>query len=293
MTGRLEGTVALITGGARGQGRAHAIRMAEEGADIVVTDLCEQLPFVPYAMGTREELDETLAEVEKRDRRCLAITADARDSAQMHDAIARTVNEFGRLDTLVVNHGIGLPHPVEEEASDEIFDAVVETNLTAVWRTVRAAIPHMKERGGAIIVTASAGGLVPLLGQPGYVAAKHGLIGLVKALAAELAPYWIRVNAVCPTCVATPMLHNQAIQTLFSGGKPDATVADIVFPAQAMNLLPVPWIEPEAVSHAMVYLASDEAKYVTGIALPIDAGMSNQPPGITPYIGQHLADAAS
>jgi (+)-trans-carveol dehydrogenase len=152
------------------------------------------------------------------------------------------------------------------------------------------AIPHMRERGGgSITVTSSAAGLIAFYGLPGYVASKHGVIGLVKALAAELAPHWIRVNAICPTNVATPMLHNPFIQSMFTGGNPNATVEDMVFPATATNLLPIPWVESEAISHGVLYLASDEAKYVTGIALPVDAGMSIQPPGITPFIGQALA----
>jgi (+)-trans-carveol dehydrogenase len=288
--GRMAGKVALITGGARGQGRAHAIRLAEEGADIIVTDLCEQLPEVPYAMGTREELDETLAAVEKLDRRCLAVTADARDTAQMRQVVDQAVDEFGHLDTVVINHGIGVPHTLDQDDADAIFDATIASNLTSVWRTARAAIPRMREHGGgSITVTSSAAGLIAFYGLPGYVASKHGVIGLVKALAAELAPHWIRVNAVCPTNVATPMLHNPFIQSMFTGGNPDATIEDMVFPATATNLLPIPWVEPEAISHAVLYLASDEAKYVTGIALPVDAGMSTQPPGITPFIGQALA----
>ena len=288
--GRVEGKVVLITGAARGQGRSHAIRLAEEGADIVATDLCAQLPEVPYAMGTRDELNETAAEVEKLDRRCLAMEADARDSARMREVVEQTIAEFGRLDTVVINHGIGVPHAVDQQDADAIFDATIECNLSSVWRTARAAIPHMREHGGSIIVNSSAAGLIAFYGLPGYVASKHGVIGLVKALAAELAPDWIRVNTVCPTNVATPMLHNPFIQSMFTGGKPDATIEDMKFPATATNLLPIPWVDSEAISHAVLYLASDEAKYVTGIALPVDAGMSVQPPGITPFIGQALAE---
>jgi (+)-trans-carveol dehydrogenase len=290
--GRVEGKVALITGAARGQGRSHAIRLAEEGADIVATDLCAQLPEVPYAMGTRDELNETAAEVEKLDRRCLAMEADARDSARMREVVEHTVAEFGRLDIVVINHGIGVPHALDQEDADAIFDATIACNLSSVWRTARAAIPHMRAHGGSIIVTSSAAGLIAFYGLPGYVASKHGVIGLVKALAAELAPDWIRVNTICPTQVATPMLHNPFIQGMFTGGKPDATIEDMIFPATATNLLPIPWVDSQAVSHAVLYLASDEATYVTGIALPVDAGMSVQPPGITPFIGQALAEKA-
>jgi (+)-trans-carveol dehydrogenase len=287
----MTGKVALITGGARGQGRAHAVRLAEEGADIVVTDLCDQMPEVPYAMSTPDDLQETVKRIESLDRRCLAVTADARDIGQMRQVVEQTVAEFGRLTTVVINHGIGVPHTIDDEDVDAVFDATVETNLSAVWRTARAAVPALRANGGgSITATSSAAGLITFFGMPGYVAAKHGVIGLVKALAAELAEDWIRVNAVCPTTVATPMLHNPQMQTLFSGGNPDATVQDMEFPAQACNLLPIPWVEPEAIANGVLYLSSDEAKYVTGIALPVDAGMTTQPPGISPFVGRALAE---
>jgi len=286
----MSGKVVLITGGARGQGRAHALRMAQEGADVVVTDLCDQIEDVPYAMSSRADLDETLKLVEHEDRRCLAITADARDAAHMRRVADQAVTEFGRLDAVVINHGIAIPHTVDQDDADEIFDRTIETNLTAVWRTARACLPALRASGGgSITITSSAAGLRPFVGLPAYVVAKHGLIGLVGALAAELAPEWIRVNAVCPTTVATPMLHNQHLQTMFAGGKPDATVEDMVFPATACNQLPIPWVEGVDIANGVLFLASDEARYITGIALPVDAGLTSQPPGITPYIGRALA----
>ena len=288
---RMSGKVALITGAARGQGREHAIRLAEEGAEIVATDICSQVAEVPYPMSTPEDLQETVALVEKLDRRCLGIEADAGDTARMREVVAQTVEEFGRLDSVVINHGIGVPHTVDQDDADAIFDATIEANLSSVWRTARAAIPQLRAQGGgSITITSSAAGLVAFYGFPGYVASKHGVIGLGKALAAELASDWIRVNVVCPTNVATPMLHNQFIQSMFTGGDPNATVADMEFPATATNLLPIPWIEPRAISEAVLWLSSDEAKYVTGIALPVDAGMTIQPPGITPFLGQRLAE---
>jgi (+)-trans-carveol dehydrogenase len=292
--GRMEGKVVLITGAARGQGRAHAEILAREGARIIATDICAQMPEVPYEMATRADLDETVKLVEAQDQRCLAFEADARDAARMRQVVDESVAEFGRLDTVVINHGIGVPHGLDQEDADAVFDATIETNLTAVWRTARAAIPHLRAQGGgSIIVTSSAAGLIAFYGLPGYVASKHGVIGLVKALAAELAHDRIRVNAVCPTNVATPMLHNQFIASMYTGGRPDATVEDMVFPATATNLLPVPWVESEAISHGVLYLASDEAEYVTGIALPVDAGMSIQPPGVPPIASQRLAQLSS
>jgi (+)-trans-carveol dehydrogenase len=289
--GRMDGKVALITGGARGMGRAHAIRLAEEGAVVIVTDLCAQMPEVPYPMSTPQDLEETVALVEKAGGTCRSYVADALDYALMRQIVDDTVAEFGRLDTVVINHGIGMPHSFDDENADAAFDATIATNLTAVWRTARAAIPHMRDNGGgSIIATASAAGLRPTFGLPGYVASKHAVIGLVKALAAELAPHWIRVNAVCPGNVATPMLHNDYVRAMFTGGKPGASDDDMVFSAQSTMLLPIPWMEAEAIANGVLYLASDESKYVTGIALPIDAGMSTQPAGVTPYIGARIAE---
>ena len=193
---------------------------------------------------------------------------------------------------MVINHGIAVPHAVDQDDADAIFDATIEANLSSVWRTARAAIPQLRLQGGqsSITIIASAAGKIAFYGLPGYVASKHGVIGLGKALAAELASDWLRVNVVCPTQVSTPMLHNQFIQSMFAGGDPNATVDDMRFPATATNLLPIPWVEPRAVAEAVLWLASDEAKYVTGIDLPVDAGMSVQPPGITPFVGQRLAE---
>ena len=270
--GRMNGKVVLITGAARGQGRAQAVRLAEEGADIVVTDLCEQISGVPYALGTRGDLDETAKMVENLDRRCLAIKADARDGVRMREVADQAVAEFGHLDTVVICHGIGIPHTIDQEDADTVFDTTIETNLAAVWRTARATLPALRANGGgSITVISSAAGLVAFYGLPAYVIAKHGLIGLVKAPAAELAGEWIRVSAVCPGTVATPMIHNPHLQSMFTGGKPDATVEDMVFPRTALNQLPVPWMEPEAIANGVLYLASDEAKYVTGIVLPVPA----------------------
>jgi (+)-trans-carveol dehydrogenase len=286
--GRLSGKVVMITGGARGQGRSHAVRMAQEGADIIVTDVCEQLPYVDYDMSKLEDLAETVALVEGLDQRCLSYVADARDVKTMREVVNDAVGQLGRLDTVIINHGISVRHDVQSEDADEIWDLIVDTNLSAVFKTARAVVPHMLENGGSIIATASAAGLVPLFGNTAYAAAKHGVIGLVRTLAAELAQYWIRVNAVCPTAVATPLFLNDAHIKAFCGPDPNKTFEDMKWPAQSLNLLPVPWIEAEAVSNAMLYLASDDAKYVTGVALPVDAGMTAQPPGITPFIGTRL-----
>lgn len=290
--GRFEGKVALITGGARGQGRSHALHLAQEGADVVLTDICEQIPGVHYPMADKADLDRTVAEVEELGRRCLGYVADARDGHRMREVVDAAVAELGRLDTVVVNHGIGIPHPPDDPDGFDIWDTVLATNLSAVFKTASVCIPHLRARGGSITVTGSASSFVAIYNNPSYTAAKHGLLGLVKSLAADLAADWIRVNAVCPTGVDTPLFVNDYNARRFCPGKADPTVEDMKFPAASLNQLPVPWIEPEAVSKAVLYLASDDAKYVTGIALPVDAGMATQPPGITPFLGQRLVHPA-
>lgn len=286
--GRMDGKVVLITGGARGQGRSHAILMAEEGADVVVTDICEDFELVDYDGATPADLAETVRLVEKTGRRCLSYQVDARSLPAMRTAVDAAVAELGRLDTVIINHGISSRHDIESDNVDDVWDLIIDVNLSAVFKTVRAVVPHLKENGGSIQVTASAAALVPLFGNTAYATAKHGLIGLVKTLAAELSKYWIRVNAVCPTAVATPLFLNDAHVRAFCGDDPSKTVEDMKWPAQSLNLLPVPWIEPEAISAAMLYLASDDGRYVTGVALPVDAGMTSQPPGITPFVGTRL-----
>jgi (+)-trans-carveol dehydrogenase len=290
---RFDGKVVLITGGAGGQGRSHAVHFAGEGADVIVTDICEQLPGVNYPMSDKAALDETVAQVKALGRRCLGYVADARDAHRMKEVVDEAVAEMGRLDTVVIAHGIGGPHSPDDPAGWDVWDTVISTNLSGVFKSVSVAIPHMRENGGSIIVTGSASSLVAIYNNPSYTASKHALVGLVKSLAADLAQNWIRVNQVAPTGVNTILMVNDFNAKRFAPGKPDATIEDMVAPAQSLNQLPVPWIEPEDVSHSVLFLASDEAKYITGVTLPIDAGMTTQPPGITPYIGKLLWEAAN
>jgi SDR family mycofactocin-dependent oxidoreductase len=287
--GRLDGKVALITGGARGQGRSHALRLAEEGAQIVVCDIAEQLPTVPYEMASEADLQETVRLVEDLDQRCLAVKADARDGAAMQGVVEQALSEFGHIDIACVNHGIASLGGWETE--DQVWDEMLDVNLKGVWTACRAVLPSMIERGegGSLILTASAAGLAPFYGIMPYSVAKHGVIGLMRNLAVELGPARIRVNAVCPTVVDTPMVMNDFGYELFSGGKQGATRADIEFPATTINLLPIPWVQARDISNAVLWLASDESRYVTGVALPIDAGASIQPPGIPPAAGELLA----
>jgi (+)-trans-carveol dehydrogenase len=288
--GRMDGKVALITGAARGQGRTHATTLAREGAEIVAIDICEQIESVAIPMANDADLEQTVKEVEALDRRCLAIKADTRDGAAMNDAVSRAVAEFGKLDTIVINHGICHVSGYDTVTDEEFRDAF-ETNVFGVWNTAKAAIPQLiAEGGGSIVINSSPMGVAPMYGLLAYVAAKHGAIGLMRNLSAELGPHSIRVNAVLPTTTDTPMINNSVIYGAYSGGDPNATKDDIRFAAEAMNLLPVDIIAPGEISNAVLFLASDESRFVTGLALPVDAGLLNQPCGVPPIASQKLAE---
>ncbi|MFR9805482.1 mycofactocin-coupled SDR family oxidoreductase [Pseudonocardia sp. RS010] len=270
MTGTLEGKVAVITGAARGQGRSHAVRLAEEGADIVAVDICRQIDSVPYPLATEEDLAETAAEVEKLDRRIVARQADVRDAAAVTEAIGDGIAELGRVDIVLANAGIA-PHSAREDDPLAAFDDTVATNLAGVRHTVQAAAPRMIEQGegGSIVVTSSTQGLSGRGGNgsgamEGYVAAKHGVVGLMRTWANWLAPHRIRVNSVHPTGVHTPMIDNDAMQE-FLGQSPEVGAA-------LTNLLDVEAVEPIDISNAIAWLVSDQARYVTGVTLPVDAG---------------------
>jgi len=268
------GKVAIITGGARGQGRAHALAMARAGASIVVCDIAAQLPTAPYALATPADLAETRRLVEALGRPCLAVQADVRDGAAMRALADQAMERFGRVDLLVANAGIE-SFGRAWELSDAQWDELIGVNLTGVWQCCKASIPHMiaGERGGAIVIISSIAGLKPLANNAHYCASKHALVGLMRTLALELAPYGIRVNSVHPSSVNTPIIRNQAMYTLFSGGDPAASEAEALPAFRALNLLPIPWMEPEDIASAVLWLVSDAARYVTGVALPIDAGL--------------------
>jgi (+)-trans-carveol dehydrogenase len=281
--GRLEGKVALVTGAGRGQGRSHAVRFAEEGADLVVIDICEDIDTVPYPLASQEDLSETARLVEQAGQRVVSRQADIRDSAALDAAVQAGIAQFGKIDIVCANAGIcnlGGRKGSEavgrraHEMDDEAWDDVIAVNLTGQWRTAKAVIPHLIERGegGSIIFTSSNGGLRGLPHMVHYTASKHGVIGITRTIANELAEYGIRVNAVCPTAVDTPMTSNPAVWRLFRPDLDDPVKEDTLQGFQAMNLLPVGMLDSIEVSHACVYLASDESRYVTGIALPVDAG---------------------
>ncbi|QTJ66728.1 mycofactocin-coupled SDR family oxidoreductase [Rhodococcus sp. ZPP] len=274
--GRVEGKVALITGAARGQGRSHAIRLAEEGADIIALDICDQVASADHTMGTEEELQETVVLVEKLDRRIVAIKADVRDRAALESAVAEGVAELGRLDIVSANAGIASTGPIIG-LPEQTWQDVIDIDLTGVFHTVNAAVPHIVAggRGGSIVLTSSAAGAAGVQNLGHYVAAKHGVLGLMKSLALELGPQFIRVNSVLPTNVDTPMIQNETVMKLFMPhlehpSRVDAEKPDSNY--RAANVLPIPWVDPVDISNAVLYLASDESRYVTGIALPVDAG---------------------
>jgi SDR family mycofactocin-dependent oxidoreductase len=270
--GKLDGKVALITGGARGQGRSHAITFAREGADIVVCDLASQIETVPYAMSNPDDLSETVKLVEEQDRRCVAMQADVRDTAQVKSVVDRAIDEFGHVDILIANAGIVAPVALVD-ISDEAWSDMVETDLTGVFKSIRAVAPHMIERrSGRIIATSSMVGKTGVPGLSHYVAAKWGVIGLVKSAALEFGQYGITVNAVCPTNVDTAMIQNQAMYSLFAPDIHNPTRDDVIPGFTSLNALPVPWVQVEDISEGMLYLAAESGRYVTGETLTIAAG---------------------
>ncbi len=279
-TGRVAGKVALVTGAARGQGRAHCLRLAEEGADVIALDLCAPVPGTDYPPATEADLEETGDLVRAAGRRAVTRVADVRDDAALRTAVDAAVAELGRLDVVVANAGVVVAAPAEHLPADA-WRTVVDTNLTGVWHTVSAALPHLLDRPpgatgpASVVVTSSAnGGLKAPPHLAAYAASKFGVVGLVRSLAHELGPRGVRVNAVHPTAVSTPMIHNEATYRLFAPGA-ERPGPDEVAPVFArFHSLPVPWIEPVDVSNAVLWLASEESRYVTGVSLPVDAGLS-------------------
>ncbi|MEU4311150.1 mycofactocin-coupled SDR family oxidoreductase [Nocardia sp. NPDC024068] len=274
--GSLDGKVAFITGVARGQGRSHAVRLAAEGADIIGVDICADIASNSYPMASREELEETVALVEAKGRRMLGSVADVRDFPRLREALDAGVAEFGRLDIVCANAGIA-PLSLEEvpiETELEQWADVVGVNLSGAFHTARAAVPHLIAggRGGCIVFTSSTAGLVGMGGLDGgglgYAASKHGIVGIMRCLANNLAAHSIRVNTVHPTAVNTMMAVNPQMME-WAADNPDGG-------PHLMNPMPVAMLEPQDISAAIAFLASDEAKYITGVAMPVDAGFCNK-----------------
>ena len=273
--GLLEGKVAFVTGAARGQGRSHARRLAQEGADIIAVDACATPDWLSYPLAGEADLAQTVKEVEALDRRIVARRADVRDLAAVRAALDAGVAELGgRLDIVCANAAI-ISQPVPTwEIDVERWRELIDVTLTGVFVTVKAAIPHMiaAGNGGSIALTSSGAALISGAGLADYKAAKAGVLSLTRTLACELAGHFIRVNAICPTAVDTPMIQNEGLYRSFRPDLEHPGREDVKAGFQAMNLLPIPWVDPVDVSNAIVWLASDAARYVTGVTLPVDAG---------------------
>jgi (+)-trans-carveol dehydrogenase len=275
MAGRVEGKVAFITGAARGQGRAHAVRLASEGADIIAVDICKKIDTVDLIeASTPEDLAETADLVKGHNRRIYTAEVDVRDYDALKAAVDAGVEQLGRLDIIVANAGIGNGGQTLDKTSEADWTAMIDVNLGGVWKTVKAGVPHILEggRGGSIILTSSVGGLKAYPHTGHYVAAKHGVVGLMRTFAVELGAQNIRVNSVHPTNVNTPLFMNEPTMRLFRPDLENPGPDDMKVVGQMMHTLPIGWVEPEDIANAVLFLASDEARYVTGVTLPVDGG---------------------
>src|SRR6516165_9020635 len=278
MSGRVEGKVAFVTGAARGQGRSHAVRLAQEGADIIAIDICKPIRdgVVDTAIpaSTPEDLAETADLVKGHNRRIFTAEVDVRDYAALKAAVDSGVEQLGRLDIIVANAGIGNGGETLDKTSEEDWTEMIDVNLSGVWKTVKAGVPHILAggRGGSIILTSSVGGLKAYPHTGHYVAAKHGVVGLMRAFAVELGQKMIRVNSVHPTNVNTPLFMNDGTMKLFRPDLENPGPEDLKVAAQFMHVLPIGWVEPVDISNAVLFLASDESRYVTGLPMTVDAG---------------------
>jgi (+)-trans-carveol dehydrogenase len=259
MAGRVEGKVAFITGAARGQGRSHAVRLAQEGADIIAIDICAPIEGMAGGPTTPKDLAETADLVKGHNRRIYTAEVDVRDYDAMKAAVDAGVEQLGRLDVIVANAGIGNGGATLDKTRESDWQDMIDINLGGVWKTVKAGVPHILAggRGGSI-------------GH--YVAAKHGVVGLMRTFAVELGQHSIRVNSLHPTNVNTPLFMNEGTMKLFRPDLENPGPDDMAVVAKMMHVLPIGWVEPEDVSNAVLFLASDEARYITGVTLPIDAG---------------------
>jgi SDR family mycofactocin-dependent oxidoreductase len=268
----LDGKVALITGGARGQGRAHATTCAREGADVIVVDIADQLESVPYKMATQDDLAQTVREVEALDRRALAVTADVRSQEQLDEAVTRGLAEFGQIDILIANAGIWTQGAFWE-LSEQSWDEMIGVNLTGVWKSAKAVAPHTIERqAGSIVITSSINGLEPGANDAHYVAAEHAVVGLMKNTALELAPHGIRCNSVHPGAIKTPMTDHQGAWDMFAGHE-GGTEADMIEGGYSFHALEgTTFMSPQVIADTALYPNSDLAAEVTGVTIPVDAG---------------------
>ncbi|MBZ4571683.1 mycofactocin-coupled SDR family oxidoreductase [Mycobacterium avium] len=275
MGGRVEGKVAFITGAARGQGRSHAVRLAQEGADIIAVDICAPISSnSQIPPSTPDDLAETADLIKGLDRRIVTAEVDVRDYDALKAAVDSGVEQLGRLDIICANAGIGNGGQTLDKTSEDDWRDMIDVNLSGVWKTVKAAVPHLisQGQGGSIILTSSVGGLKAYPHTGHYIAAKHGVVGLMRTFAVELGQHFIRVNSVHPTNVNTPMFMNEGTMRLFRPDLKNPGPDDLKVAAQFMHVLPVGWVEPVDISNVVLFLASDESRYITGLPVAVDAG---------------------
>jgi SDR family mycofactocin-dependent oxidoreductase len=268
--GELDGTVAVITGAARGQGRSHAVALAEQGADIIAVDLCADIDAIPYSLGTNADLDKTVRLVEAAGRRIAPVIADVRDLAQLESAVQAGIDHLGEVDIVIANAGV-VAIGDSEVRSEPVFTTIVDTNLKGVWHTMLATVPSIirKGRGGSVVLVSSSQGLTGRGGDGSaamfaYAASKHGVVGLMRSAANAYAPHKIRVNSVNPSGVATPMIINDFVVNSMLAN-PNPAVSQMLLPD-------VPLVESRDVSEAVLWLVSPRSRYVTGVSIPVDAG---------------------
>ncbi len=266
MRSGLDGKVVVVTGAAQGTGRVHCQRFADEGADVIALDTAV----------VADELNNTATQVRDRGRRCVAATVDVRDADAMSTAIDAAVGELGRLDVVVANAGVHTAGAPTWELSDETWQNTLAINLTGVFHTVKSAVSHIGEGGGSVVIISSTNGLRGTPNTAHYTASKHALVGLARTLANELGPQRIRVNTVHPGAVGTAMVLNDATFRRLCPDVPNPTAADAAEVLKARNLLPVGWVDPVDVANAVVFLASDDARYITGTQLVVDAGLTQK-----------------
>ncbi|OBI74067.1 mycofactocin-coupled SDR family oxidoreductase [Mycobacterium asiaticum] len=273
--GRVAGKVAFVTGAALGQGRSHAVRLAQEGADIIAIDVCKRVVATsPIPAATPEDLAETADLVKSYNRQIFTAEVDVRDYDGLKAAVDAGVDQLGRLDIIVANAGIGNGGDTLDQCTEHDWQEMIDVNLSGVWKTVKAGVPHILAggRGGSIILTSSVGGLKAYPHCGNYVAAKHGVVGLMRSFAVELGQKMIRVNSVHPTHVSTGMIMNEGTWKLFRPDLENPGPDDMAPICQMFHTLPVPWVDAQDISNAVLFLASDEARYITGVTLPVDAG---------------------
>jgi (+)-trans-carveol dehydrogenase len=274
--GRLTNKVALISGVARGQGRSHALRLVSEGVSVIGFDGLCTYDTVPYKQATREDLDETVRLVKEAGGKVYAGRADVRERGEIERIIKEVTAEVGPIDIVIANAGIGINSRPFWEVSQQEWDDVIGVCLTGVWNTVSAAVPSMiaAGNGGSVVITSSAAAIKAAPQLSAYIAAKTGVIGMMRSMASDLAPHRIRINCIAPTAVPTDFVLNDRLYQIFSPNSPEPNLEDAKKVMRAMHPLGEPWVEPRDVSAAVAYLASDEARYVSGIVLPVDLGLS-------------------